>query len=250
LEILVTAAERNRSISAGSNLWEPARPEQHDSSRPPERLDPRIIQTRNRVFAATLEIIAENGVQQATVDRIAERSGVGRSTIYRRWDSLPQLYLEAFAQIVRRTTEHPRGDTETELLHYLEDYADRLSDPTYCSVLVALLDAAWRDPEIASIRERVVGGRTSRAAAILEAGISAGRIRPDIDLRDALEAIIAPFFFRRIVEQEAISRSDVERVHRTVLERFGTTSKPADADVTKPEVDPHPRERKRRSSSR
>lgn len=188
----------------------------------PEREDPRITQTRRLVHAATLELIAESGVQSATVERIAERSGVARSTIYRRWPTPAQLYYDAFAQLARRAPQPAEGDTGPELLRYLEDYADRLNDPAYCSVLVALLDAAWRDPELADLRRRVFDERSSRAAAILEAGVRSGQVRADVEVRDALDAIVAPFLYRRVVEQETISRADVRRLHAQVLSRFGT----------------------------
>ena len=186
-----------------------------------ERVDPRIASTRRRVHAATVAVIAESGVQAATVDRIAARSGVARSTIYRRWPTLGQLYYDAFASLARRSEQVVRGDTEAELLAYLQDYADRLNDPTYCSVLLALLDAAWRDPELASLRRRVFDERSSRAAAIVEAGVRAGRLRSDVATRDVLDAVVAPFLYRRLVEQQQLSADDVRRLHADVLARFG-----------------------------
>ena len=186
-----------------------------------ERVDPRVAQTRRAVYAATLAIIAESGVQAATVDRISERAGVSRSTVYRRWPGLPQLYYEAFGQLARRTSSPVRGETPVELLHYLQDYADRLNDDTYCSVLVALLDAAWRTPELAEVRGTLFDERSSRAAAIIEAGVASGRLRPDLDRRQVLDAVVAPFLYRRVVEQQRLSRSDVRRLRDDVLARFG-----------------------------
>jgi AcrR family transcriptional regulator len=188
---------------------------------PGDRVDPRIAQTRSQVHAATLAIIAESGVRSATVERIADRAGVSRSTVYRRWPDLPQLYYEAFGQLARRSSPPPRGDAENELLHYLQDYADRLNDPTYGSVLVALIEAAWRDPALADLRRSVFDEGSSRAAGIFSAGMRAGRLRADLDLRAALDAVVAPFLYRRLVEQETISRADVRRLHADVLRRFG-----------------------------
>lgn len=188
---------------------------------PIERLDPRVAQTRLAVYAATLEIIAESGVQAATVERIAERAGVSRSTVYRRWPALAQLYYEAFGTLARRAPQQVRGDTPAELLRYLQDYAERLNDDTYCSVLVALLDAAWRDPELAEVRASLFDERTSRAAAIVDAGTAAGRLRADLDRRQVMDAIVAPFLYRRVVEQQRISRADVRRLRDDVVSRFG-----------------------------
>lgn len=188
---------------------------------PGDRVDPRIAQTRSQVHAATLAIIAESGVRAATVERIADRAGVSRSTVYRRWPDLPRLYYEAFAHLARRSSPQPTGDADRELLHYLEDYADRLNDPTYGSVLVALIEAAWRDPALAELRRRVFDEGSSRAAMILRAGVRAGRLRADLDLRAALDAVVAPFLYRRLVEQRTITPADVRRVHADVLGRFG-----------------------------
>ena len=192
----------------------------------PERIDPRVAQTRRAVHAATLAVIAESGVQAATVERIADRAGVSRSTVYRRWPSLAQLYFEAFGTLARRAPQPVQGDTATELLRYLTDYADRLNDDTYCSVLVALLDAAWRNPELALVRGTLFDERSSRAAAIVDAGIAAGRLRTDLDRRQALDAIVAPFLYRRVVEQQRLTRQDVRRLRDDVLARFGASSHP------------------------
>lgn len=186
-----------------------------------ERVDPRVVQTRKAVHAATLALIAESGVQSATVERISERAGVARSTVYRRWPSLGALYCEAFAQLARRTPQPVRGDTSVELLRYLQDYADRLNDDTYCSVLVALLDAAWRDPELAEVRGSLFDERSSRAAAIVDAGVASGHLRGDVDARQVLDAVVAPFLYRRVVHQRRISRADVRRLRDDVLARFG-----------------------------
>lgn len=186
-----------------------------------EHVDPRVAETRRLVHAATVALIAEGGVRAATVERIAERSGVARSTLYRRWPTVGALYYDAFASLARRSALPVRGRTSTELKRYLQDYADRLNDDVYCSVLVALLDAAWRDPDLARLRREVFDERASRVTALLEAGVRSGRVRADVVLRDAVDAVVAPFLYRRLVEQEPITRRDVTRLHADVLARFG-----------------------------
>ncbi len=81
-----------------------ADPAEDPAEDPADRIDPRIAQTRAQVHAATLAIIAESGVRAATVERIADRAGVSRSTVYRRWPDLPRLYYEAFGQLARRSS--------------------------------------------------------------------------------------------------------------------------------------------------
>jgi AcrR family transcriptional regulator len=179
-----------------------------------------VAQTREAVLGATLDLLAEVGVGGVTVERIAERSGVARSTIYRRWPDQTRLYLEAFERIVRRPLPSPRGDLELELEQYLDDYASRLNDPTYFSVLIALLEMGWRDEQFARAQREFFDERRSRAAEIVRAGMQAGTVRPDIDVRNAMKAIEAPFLHTRMIDNELITPDEVTRVVADLLERL------------------------------
>ena len=186
----------------------------------PVRIDARIAQTRDLVFASTLDLLAEVGVRGITVERIAERSGVARSTIYRRWPDLSTLFLEAFEGIVRRPLPAPSGNLEVELEQYLHDYAERLNDPTYFAVLVALIEWGWRDRQFAVTQRDFFDERRSRAAGIVRAGLKAGRIRGDIDVRSAMRAIEAPFLYVRMIDNDAITEEDIARVLADLVDRF------------------------------
>ena len=58
-------------------------------------MDPRVIRSRTAVIAATLDLLAERGITATTIEAVAERSGVARTTIYRQWDGQPALVLDA-----------------------------------------------------------------------------------------------------------------------------------------------------------
>ena len=58
--------------------------------------DPRVVQNRRAVHRAALKLLSTEGVGGLTVDRLAEASGVSRSTIYRRWPDVPALVVAAF----------------------------------------------------------------------------------------------------------------------------------------------------------
>jgi len=89
-----------------------------EASRGPGRPDPRVAQTKQLVLAAAFAVISESGFAGATVERIAERSGVARSSIYRHWPSpLPTLHMEALAPLQQRPEDISRtGDARHDLL--------------------------------------------------------------------------------------------------------------------------------------
>lgn len=189
--------------------------------------DPRVAQTRELVYAATLEALPELGIRGLTIERIAEKSGVARSTIYRRWPNLSQLYLEAFAQYARRQPVEPSGDTAHDLEAYLTVAAERLNDPTYRAMLVAILDRAARDADFADLHQHIFDERHSRAAAVLRSGIRSGAIKKGTDISDALAALRGPLLYISLVRHEQIKPTDIRRVLKDFLDRFSPPPAPS-----------------------
>ncbi|MFD0537679.1 TetR/AcrR family transcriptional regulator [Actinomadura luteofluorescens] len=50
------------------------------------------IATREKLFTAAIELIAESGLAATTVDQIAERAGVAKGTVYYNFDSKAALF--------------------------------------------------------------------------------------------------------------------------------------------------------------
>jgi AcrR family transcriptional regulator len=188
----------------------------------PRREDPRIQQTRQLVLAATLELMAEHGSAAITVERIAERSGVARSTIYRRWPELPRLYFEAFRQLRSRDVHQPTGDTPVDLANYIRDTAAHLNDPTYFSIVVFLLANAAVSEQYAELHLELFEIDTSRGALVFQKGIEHGWIRPDIDVLEAADALRAPLVYTRLAKQSLIDVDAATRAVPGLLRAYGT----------------------------
>jgi AcrR family transcriptional regulator len=191
-------------------------------ARRPRRVDPRIEQTRQLVLAATLELMAEHGSAAITVERIAERSGVARSTIYRRWPDLPRLYFEAFRQLRSRDAHGPTGDLFVDLSNYIRDTAAHLNDPTYFSIVVFLLANAAVSEHYAKLHLELFNVGSSRGAAVFQVGIERGTVLPDTDVWEAADSVRAPLVYTRLAKHELI---DVEVALRSVpriIRTYGT----------------------------
>jgi AcrR family transcriptional regulator len=215
------AGKRDGNVASGRNAAT-GRSGTRTNARPPRRVDPRIEQTRQLVFAATLELMAEHGSSAITVERIAERSGVARSTIYRRWPDLPRLYFEAFRQLRGQDVHEPTGDLEVDLTNYISDTAAHLNDPTYFSIVIFLLANAAVSDHYAELHLELFNLASSRGAAIFKLGIDEGTVRPDVDVWDAADAVRAPLVYRRLAKHELV---DVERAVQevpSIIRRYGT----------------------------
>jgi len=189
----------------------------------PAGQDPRVLRNRAAVHAAVLEVLAAQGVSGLHVDRVAEASGVSRSTVYRHWPDLRALVVAAFDEVVHASSAslEPTGDVAADLSGYLHDYARRLNDPTYAAVIIAVIEWSWRDSEFAAEHGRTFDDARSRAASILRAGVRSGQLRSDLDVRAGVEDVVAPFLYRRLVLRRTITGHEVQSLLRRLLDSLG-----------------------------
>lgn len=185
----------------------------------PEAEDPRVARNRRAVQAAALQVLGIDGVSGLTVDRLADVSGVSRSTIYRHWPDMAELIVEAFDEVVHDHSARPplTGDVAADLLAYLRDYARRLNDPTYTTVIIALIEWSWRDAAFAATHARTFADSRSRAAALLRAAREAGLLSGDVDVSQGVEDVVSPFLYRRLVLRRTIGERDVLALHARLL---------------------------------
>jgi AcrR family transcriptional regulator len=184
--------------------------------------DARYERSRAAVHAAVCSVLVADGVSGLTVDRLAEESGVSRSTIYRNWPDVAALACEVFDALMHSRTTGGDEDPVVALHDYLADYARRLNDPTYTAVLVALIEGSARDAAFADVHRRAFSQTRSRAGDIVRRAQAVGLIDADLDLQQCVEDIVAPFLYRRLVTQARITRGQVDQLHARLLARWAT----------------------------
>ncbi len=85
--------------------------------------DPRVVRSRAAVVEATLALVAEVGIGETTVDAIAERSGVAKTTIYRHWTGKPAIVLDALSSVMAPPADPDTGTVRDDLVVLLEGFA-------------------------------------------------------------------------------------------------------------------------------
>ena len=81
--------------------------DQRDSEGRRPRGRPRDRSVEERVVHAALQLVTELGLERWSVDDLARRAGVSRSTIFRRWGSRDNVVSAAFDRLVSATVELP-----------------------------------------------------------------------------------------------------------------------------------------------
>ncbi|MFN0028768.1 MAG: TetR/AcrR family transcriptional regulator [Acidimicrobiales bacterium] len=160
---------------------------------PDEDADPRILRSRAKLLAAATALLMESGPQAVTVDAVAERSGVAKSTMYRHWPSRDDLLLavmRAHHPII--STPDLGGGFETALRALLAEVADTFAEPEWASILPALIALQHHRPELTELLAEDRRAQLSVLAAVLEAGRTEGYVPLGIDLQTSADLLFGP----------------------------------------------------------
>ena len=156
-----------------------------DAARRPGR--PRSERAEQAIIEATIEALAERGIDGVHCEDVAARAGVGKATLYRRWGGKEDLLIAAFAAMKHPLPE-PRGESVREdLITLLTVVAADADDPRFAQQYALLHGAGERYPRlVARYREQVVEPRRDLVRAVLRRGIETGELRPGIDVEVAM----------------------------------------------------------------
>src|SRR5215212_2222443 len=109
---------------------------------------PRSAQAHQAILEATLELVAKEGIQGASMEAIAARAGVGKTTIYRRWASKEALILAALREFFTEPHLIDTGNLRADLVTGLKETIRlRLSDPLFEALLYRLFGEIKAHPE-------------------------------------------------------------------------------------------------------
>ncbi|WP_433476131.1 TetR/AcrR family transcriptional regulator [Spirillospora sp. CA-142024] len=198
--------------------------------------DPRID---SAVLAATVELLGEVGYPALSMGTVAQRAGVHRPAVYRRWPSKRHLVVDAVADGLGLRPTPDTGDLRADLITGITTVVDSLAGTPLGRVLPALVADLHTDPELSErFLDRVFHPRRATTAATLRSAAERGEIRADFDLDFVLDALAAPLYYRILFGHLPLTRSVAEQSVDTVLAslRLGRTAPEQDgAQTSNPE---------------
>jgi len=115
---------------------------------------PRDAAIDERVLAAARELITTQGLNNFTLDAVAETAGVSRSAIYRRWASTDELILDALDDVLGQlpgpNPAIPAGQFWNEVRNGLETAIAGLANPVEHNAVQVWLSRLTHQPELHS----------------------------------------------------------------------------------------------------
>lgn len=182
-------------------------------------VDRRVQRSRDRVLATTFELLSESGLGGLSVDQVAVRSGVAKTTIYRHWPSRAALVIDACSRISGDQEVPDTGTLEGDVTAILTNIAHLLRTARWSSVLPSIVDVAERDPEFADIHSRIQLGHAAPLREVLERAARRGEIPSSADRSTMIAALLGPLFYRRWFSREPIDDQFVQTIAAIFIEQ-------------------------------
>lgn len=162
------------------------------------------------MITAVTDILVERGVGGLTIDEVASRSGVAKTTIYRHWPDRAALVLDTarshFADFDAPDTGSLRGD----LRAYFGLVDDHTLSGTAGDVMPMVLEASNRDPEMAGIIDTISAERRRDLQCIIERASARGEFASSLDIDQLLGVIVGPVVFQKLVRRKPLTPAYVE----------------------------------------
>jgi AcrR family transcriptional regulator len=184
---------------------------------PRRRGRPRSEQVDQAVLDATIDLAGEVGMHAMSMDELAQRVGVSKATIYRRWPSKERLVLDALNQAMRPFDLIDTGSLRGDLDDYLGELARRMSFGKASDVLPDLIAASVRDANLQASLDEYIRHRRQPLQTILGRGVARGELGAGADVDVLIDALIGPFVYRRLLSHDRLDGDFVDRLLRVVL---------------------------------
>jgi AcrR family transcriptional regulator len=189
---------------------------------------PRNAQSHQAILEATLALFAQEGLAGLSIEAIAERAGVGKATIYRRWSSKEDVIKDALTLWRSDLPLPDTGHIRDDLLSIAKQARELFHrDPLIAKLMTKLIAEIKTNPEIyRAFYDKLVAPRREQFRQMIQRAQAREEVREDLDATFILSLIFTSLvygsFFSELIDPDAKQVYDPETAVDALLRGIGT----------------------------
>ncbi|WP_249359140.1 TetR/AcrR family transcriptional regulator [Nocardia cyriacigeorgica] len=178
----------------------------------------RSARVRDAVREATIAELAEHGYPGLTIENVAKRSGVHKTTVYRRWTNPEGLIADALDLAATEPWPIPdTGSLDGDLHAIVELVRTGFADPQAGPISTAFITAAMQNPAAATALNAFFTARHAQSAQVIHRAIGRGELPATVDAHAVIRFAVAPIYYRLFISHEPVTEADTESATRAAL---------------------------------
>jgi AcrR family transcriptional regulator len=164
------------------------------------------------VLRAAADLLIEDGLEGIELTAVAQRAGVGKSTVYRRWGSVPGLVADLLVDMADTSSPRPStGALQTDLLAQAKLVRRTLSDGRQGRLFKAIIAAATCDAVTANALADFYRKRVDEVSPVVVDAVARGEAPQGTDPAEVIRQLSAPLYYRFLTDTRLLTTADAER---------------------------------------
>jgi AcrR family transcriptional regulator len=162
---------------------------------------PRSPQVQEAILRATLQLLAEVGYEHMSIEAVAAHAGVGKTAIYRRWNSKEELIVDALASAKKHPKMPDSGNVQQDMLLWVEAFIQNLHDPIERQGVALLIGTLFQHAQLAErYWSKYLVQITQDLTEVLKRGQERGEIREDIALETVIDILSGAVIYQMFLK--------------------------------------------------
>ncbi|CAN5525118.1 TetR/AcrR family transcriptional regulator [soil metagenome] len=194
---------------------------------------------RRKVLDAGVQLILSDGVPSFTVEAVAKRSGVAKTTIYRHWPDPDVLLIDTLRSTIQAIPTPNTGSLQDDLEQLLATLApcDDHAAAEQIRILFGVLQRAAGDEALRAAFDDMMRERFGPIRTVLELAQARGDIDSHLDLDLGVDLVIGPLLHRHLMRRQSVDPAVTATIVRHVIAGLcprDTTGRPGHASPATP----------------
>lgn len=179
---------------------------------------PRSETSRKNILKATNSLLLHTSVQDLSIESVAKKAKVGKTTIYRWWNSKTALVMDALVSQPGLAAPLPTPKNNAEAIAMQLEKLIRMLDSKNGETIAQLFSEAQADKDSRAIfNNNFLSPLVDALAFSLEQGIKEKEFRTSLDIKTAVDMMCGPIFFRLMAHPEDLDENFRETYPKEAL---------------------------------